>query len=135
MLFIQCDGEFILVVKQIIKFGLVGVLGTFAHYVVLIIGVDYLKQGILISSSLGFIIGAFINHHFNRQFTFSSEKTYIVTLVQFMISASGLFALNLLVMYLLTDKLSFQYLVAQIITTGIVFFSGFIVNKLFIFKR
>lgn len=124
-----------LIAKQIVKFGLVGVLGTLAHYAVLIIGVDGFKQSVLLSSSLGFILGAFINHHFNRRFTFSSEKTYLQTLTQFMISASGLFALNLVLMFVLSDLLSLQYLIAQVITTGVVFLAGFIINKFLIFKR
>lgn len=123
------------IAKQIGKFGLVGVLGTLSHYVVLIIGVDGFKQSVILSSSLGFILGAFINHHFNRRFTFSSEKAYLQTLAQFMISASGLFFLNLVLMFMLTDLLSLQYLIAQVFTTGIVFIFGFIINKFLIFKR
>jgi len=124
-----------LIFKQIVKFGMVGVLGTLAHYALLILGVDGLGQSVLLSSSLGFILGAFINHHFNRRYTFTSEKTYLQTLIQFMVSASGLFLLNLVLMYVLSDLLSLQYLIAQVITTGIVFLAGFIINKFLIFKR
>ena len=124
-----------LVVKQIVKFGMVGVLGTLAHYIVLIAGVDGLGQSALLSSSLGFVLGAFINHHFNRRFTFTSEKTYGETLVQFMVSASGLFVLNIALMFLMVNVLAIQYLFAQVITTGAVFLTGFIINKFLVFKR
>ena len=121
--------------KQITKFGLVGLLGTFVHYAFLIVGVDVFKQSVLLCSSIGFVLGAMVNHHFNRRFTFDSEKTYMQTFIQFMVSASGLFVLNLLFMFLLVEWAKIQYFIAQIITTGIVFLSGFIINKFIVFKH
>lgn len=122
------------IAKQILRFGAVGLLGTLAHYAILIVGVDVFGHSILISSSLGFLIGALINHHFNRSFTFSSEKTYSQTLIQFLISATSLFLLNLVLMHIFTSILTVQYLIAQFITTGAVFLAGFIISKLLIFK-
>lgn len=119
---------------QIIKFGLVGLMGTVIHYLTLILGVNFMALSVLVSSSFGFILGAFVNHHFNRQFTFSAEKPYSKTLFHFMIVATMLFFLNLLSMYILIEEVYLQYLIAQVITSGLVFVIGFVINKLLVFK-
>ena len=120
---------------QIIKFGLVGVLGTSAHYLMLILGVSLLQLSAVLASSIGFILGAVINHHFNRRFTFDSDKSYGETLLHFMLSASGLFLLNMLLMTVLVSWLQIQYLIAQVVTTGVVFLVGFVINKYLVFQR
>lgn len=120
---------------EIIKFALVGLLGTFAQYLTLIIGVDIFFTSAIIASSIGFIIGAFINHHFNRKFTFKTEKTYAHTLAKFMTSAAFLFVVNFIVMFLLTRIFNIQYLISQIVATGAVFVMGFLINKFVVFKR
>ena len=119
---------------QLIKFGLVGLLGTFVHYLTLISAVSLFSISATLSSSVGFILGAFVNHHFNRRFTFDADKSYMTTLVHFMMSAGFLFFVNLVFMYVFVEKVAIHYLIAQVVTTGIVFVSGFMINKYLLFK-
>jgi len=119
---------------QLIKFALVGVLGTTTQYLTLLVGVMVFGYSSVTSSSVGFVFGAFVNHHFNRKFTFTSTDSYGKTLFGFMLSASFLFVVNFFCMYILTEIFSVHFLAAQVVSTAIVFFSGYTINKYIVFN-
>ncbi len=118
---------------QIIKYGLVGVIGTGAHYLILFLGVEYVGVTVLIATSLGFIVGGFINHHFNKKYTFSSDRSYSETLLKSLVVATLMFVVNLGLMMFLVEYAAVFYLFSQVITTLIVFILGFILNKYTVF--
>lgn len=118
---------------QLLKFGVVGLVGTAAHYLLLVVLVA-IGASALLASSAGMVAGALVNHHLNRHFTFASDKRYRETLCQFSLVASVLFAINLLIMYVLVNWLGWHYLVAQLMATGAVFIAGFVLNKYLVFK-
>lgn len=119
---------------QIFRYALIGIVGTAAHYLVLIAGVE-LMGSVLIFTSVGFIVGALVNHHLNRRYTFSSDKTYVRTLLESLNVATFMFFVNLFCMYLLTEFSQLDYRLSQIFTTMITFFAGFFLNKYFVFKK
>ena len=100
----------------------------------------------LISNALGFTIAATTNYLLNRTWTWrSKEKQVGVEYAKFFaVSLLGL-GLNTLIIYLLTQKMSWTFLpdawqgyafwIAKVIATGVVMVWNFLANNFFTFKK
>ena len=113
----------------------VGIVGTVAQYGILIALVTFIKVRPVIGSTYGFIIGALINYFLNYKVTFQSLKSHYRAMPQFfLVALSGLF-LNLVIMIMATELFLMNYIVGQILATGSILLSGFIINSLWTFGR
>lgn len=121
-------------ITRFIKFTGVGAIGTAAHYATLIFFVQIIGLNVILSSSVGAIVGACVNYILNYKFTFQSNKNHHETIKKFFTIAFIGFILNGLLMSLLAEQLSIYYLLAQIITTGTVLIWNFIGNQFWTFK-
>jgi putative flippase GtrA len=121
--------------NQFIYFGAIGTIGTLFHYVTLVSLVQFLELRPIIGSAAGFTIGAFVNYTLNYHITFRSTRSHRIAMPKFyMIALVGL-CINTVIIYILNEWLTINYLIAQIISTGIVFVSNFTGNKLWTFKE
>jgi len=123
------------VFKQFLCFAAVGAVGTLFHYAILIIMVNGLNLHPVIGSAAGFTVGALINYSLNYRITFRSNRSHRTAMPRFYLVAVIGLGINSLVLYILNVSLGFYYLLAQIITTGIVLLSNFILNKIWTFKE
>lgn len=123
------------VVKRFLRFAGVGVFGTIAHYLVLVLLVEGMALTPLLASSIGFTVGALVNYMLNYRFTFRSKRRHREALPRFYLVAVAGFVINGLVMLILAEKLALQYLLAQVLATGIVLIWGFTANSLWTFGR
>ncbi|WP_405420027.1 GtrA family protein [Marinobacter flavimaris] len=122
-------------VRQVLFYGAVGGIGTLGHYALLAALVEFFDVRPVLASSLGFILGAIINHELNRLLVFpATTNNRWITLWRFMIIAALGFVVNLGVMTWLTVYGELHYFVAQIMATGMVFVSTFILNKIWTFN-
>jgi len=122
-------------ISQLIMYASVGVVGTVAQYGILITLVTFIKVQPVTSSTYGFIIGALINYFLNYKMTFRSPKRHSDAMPKFfLVALSGLF-LNLVIMIMATELFLMNYIVGQIIATGSVLLSGFVINNLWTFGR
>jgi len=121
------------IVRQIIRFAGVGVVGTAGHYLVLIGLVEALHTGPLVGSGTGFAGGAIINYYLNRSYTFDSSVPHIVGLPRFFCIASVGMIINISIVAVAISKLQMHYLIAQIIATMLVLVWGFLGNKFWTF--
>lgn len=119
---------------RLAKYTAIGVIGTGLHYLVLIIGVELLDILPIYSTVAGSVVGAVFNHHANRLYTFDSDKSYWQTLTQSSLVSIFMMAINFFLMLIFTIEISMNYLLAQLISTGIVFFIGYTMNKLLVFS-
>lgn len=129
---------------QFIRFGLVGLSGIFVDF-----GITWLlkeRAGInkYIANAVGFLSAATTNYILNRVWTFSSTnpeiaREYFLFLI---ISVAGL-AINSLILWILTEKVSVPMLVgkekikfylAKLIATGVVTIWNFLMNYYFTFS-
>ncbi len=129
---------------QFIRFGLVGLSGIFVDF-----GITWLlkeRAGInkYIANAVGFLTAATTNYILNRVWTFSSTnpeiaREYFLFLI---ISVAGL-AINSLILWILTEKVSVPMLVgkekikfylAKLIATGVVTIWNFLMNYYFTFS-
>lgn len=120
---------------QFTKFAGVGVIGTAAHYVTLICLVQLLDANAVLASSAGAIIGATVNYILNYHYTFQSSKKHHEALTKFFAVATVGFILNGILMTTLTSSFELYYLLAQIITTGIVLVWNFTGNRIWTFRE
>ena len=121
--------------KQFIHFTGVGAIGTAAHYLTLITLVTLLDMRAVLASSAGALVGAFVNYYLNYYFTFKSTRSHREALSRFLVVAAVGFLINGLCMALFTEQLQIHYLLAQVITTGIVLIWTFTGNRLWTFAH
>lgn len=120
---------------KFLKFGVVGCSGMIIDFGTTYLCKELLKINKFISNGIGFILAATSNYFLNRTWTFESQSEEIGTqYVQFMIvSAIGL-GINSLVLYLLNEKLKWNFYFSKLIAIGITTIWNFFANLLFTFK-
>jgi putative flippase GtrA len=116
-----------------IRFAGVGLVGTLAHYTVLVILVEGFRAGPVTASSSGYIVGALVNYLLNYFYTFGSNRKHIEALPRFYAIAAIGFGLNALIMAFLVGFPSVNYVLAQLVATGIVLIWNFAANKAWTF--
>lgn len=121
--------------EKFIKFAGVGVIGTAAHYTVLIALVQFASVNAVVASSAGAFCGAVTNYYLNYHFTFNSSKSHLHAASQFFVIASIGFILNGLLMALFTEVLAIHYLIAQVIATLTVLVWNFLGNHWWTFRE
>lgn len=120
--------------KQIARFLGVGALATLTQYLILISLVEFFSISPVPASAIGFALSAIFNYSANYYFTFSSKEPHAIAGLKFTVVASIGLVLNTVSMYLLVDLLALQYLIAQILSTGIVLFWNFFANRHWTYK-
>lgn len=122
------------IAKEFFCFSCVGVIGTCAHYLVLIVLTQLFHVYPVAASTCGFVAGAFVNYIFNYRWTFRSEKSHKDAMPKFFfIAIVGLF-FNAGIMELLIQSIKIHYLISQIVATGVVLLWNFTGNKIWTFK-
>ncbi len=123
------------VTRQFLIFASVGAVGTAGHYATLVVLVELLSLDPVIASTFGFTAGALINYVLNCKYTFVSNKPYTETIIKFFIVAVIGAIVNSIIMYVGTSLLEINYLLAQIIATGVVLLQNFFLNKVWTFAE
>ena len=123
-------------ILKFLKFGVVGILGMAVDFFITWLCKEKLQFNKYISNSIGFIIAASSNYFFNRVWTFQSTNNQIVKEYSsfLLISIFGL-GLNNLIMYVVHEKMKFNFYLAKIMATGIVVLWNFFANYFFTFNK
>jgi len=116
-------------IPPFIRYAGVGAVGTVAHYVMLVLLVGEFGTPVVPASTTGFVLGAFVNYALNHRLTFASERAHRVALPRFFAVAGVGLLLNAVVMTGMLAVLPLHYLVAQVVATGVVLMTGFLVNR------
>ena len=118
---------------RFLRFLLVGCAATAVHYTILIVGVQLAGLSPVTASGMGFCGGALVSYRGNRSFTFRSTAAHGHAAPRFLAVLGVGMALNLALMYLFTAVLAWPYLVAQVLTTGLVLVWHFVGNAVWTF--
>ncbi|MFI3283114.1 MAG: GtrA family protein [Rikenellaceae bacterium] len=120
--------------QNFIKFCIVGGSGVFVDMGITYACKEWLKFNKYVANSLGFIVAATSNFFLNRWWTFHSTNGEMSTqYLKFIgISMVGL-GINSCVIYLLSDKLRWNFYRSKIGAIGVVTFWNFFMNYLFTF--
>lgn len=120
-------------VGQFLGFAVVGALGTLVHYAILFVTVSVFGRDPVLGTVLGASAGAITNFLLNHRLTFRSDKGLGETAPRFFAVAALGLAVNALVMYILSTRLSLHYLLAQVVATGLVLVLNYILNAIWTF--
>jgi putative flippase GtrA len=123
-----------LLLLKLIKFLAVGFSGMLIDFGATWLLKEKLKQNKYIANSTGFILAASSNYLWNRLWTFESHDSHIAReYFSFILIAIIGLMLNNLVIYLLTDKLQWNFYLSKLIAIGVVTLWNFGMNFLFTF--
>lgn len=122
-------------ILKFLKFGIVGLSGVFVDFGITFLCKEKIKINKYVSNAIGFVCAATSNYILNRIWTFESTNENVATEYgSFMlVSAIGL-GINSLVLYLLTDKLKWNFYVSKIFAIGVATLWNFFANLIFTFR-
>ncbi|WP_028563868.1 GtrA family protein [Paenibacillus pinihumi] len=122
--------------SPLIKYGIVGLIGTALHFALLVILVEWGGLHPIAGSALGFIAVLVVSYILNSKWTFTDASGQI-RLRQFIkytiVSCSGLL-LNTAVMYAAVELAHLPYLLGQCIITVLVPLHNYILNRRWTFR-
>ena len=121
-------------IRQIVRFGGVGVLCFLIDYGILNVLTEYAKVYYLLSATISFSVSVIVNYVLSTLFVFDVDKEHsrvrdLLLFVVFSVIGLGLTAG---IMKLGVDWLAFDYRLVKIIATAIVMVYNFITRKLFL---
>ena len=124
-----------LLLSKLLKFGIVGCSGMIIDFGATYLCKEILKINKFLSNGIGFILAATSNYFINRIWTFNSQTEDIgIQYAQFMtVSVIGL-GINSLILYLLNEKLKWNFYFSKVIAIAITTIWNFFANLLFTFK-
>lgn len=122
-------------VKQIIKFGIVGGLAFLIDYSILYILTEFFGIYYLYSSIISFIVSVIFNYILSIKWVFDvSKKQTIKEFSTFIILSIIGLIINQVIMYIMVEKANIWYMFSKIVSTIIVMVYNFITRKIFIEK-
>ncbi len=116
-------------IKQIIKFGIVGVIAFIVDYGTLVILKELFNINLFISTEIAFIISVIVNYILSIKFVFDVKNKNNNFIPFIILSFIGLL-LTELIMYIGVDKIEINYLIVKIVATIIVMVFNFITRKI-----
>jgi len=121
--------------KQMVRYGVVGVLGASIHFGTVILLVEVFKQNPVYSSAFGFSLVVVISYLLNKHWTFkivSKEKSY--RFLKYLVVSGLGFAINVSIMYYSVNIAHWSYILGQSIVTVVIPVSNFTLNKFWTFS-
>jgi putative flippase GtrA len=119
--------------RQIASFTGVGVLAAVVHYGLLIGLVEFAGVAPVPATLVGYIGGGVVSYRLNRRHTYRSDRPHGEAGWRFAVVAGVGFGLTWACMGLLHGRLGVQYVLAQVLTTGLVLVWSFIAHRLWTF--
>lgn len=122
------------ITARFVRFTAVGGVATLIQYVVLVALVQLFNADPVRSSAAGFGVSAFANYGLNSRFTFRSTVAHRRGMLRFGIVCGAGLVLNSLVMAAAVNGLGIHYLLAQVVSTGVVLLWNFALSALWTFR-
>lgn len=120
--------------SKFIKYGLVGVLGTLTHTLVLTLCVEFFAFPAVLATIIGFIFSLILSFKLNTIWTFSNGAGSNLSFVKYTLTCSTGLLINVLIMYVIVDIFKMWYLLAQFSSIIVVPIFNFTLSKSWVFK-
>jgi putative flippase GtrA len=111
-----------------------GVASVATHYTFTVIAVELLDWRALFATSAGFIVGAVTKYVMNYFLAFESEEPHGAAIARFLVMLGALFLANAALFWWLHDYRGYHYMVAQVLTTGVLVPVGYVINRHWVFR-
>lgn len=121
--------------RHFLTFAAIGLVGVAVQYSVLVTLVQGFAVDPVTGSGFGFVCGGIVNYLLNRRITFRSRKRHAEAASKFFTVAGLGLVWNSLLMYLMVKELAVPYLIAQLITTGLLLLWHYSANSLWTFRE
>jgi putative flippase GtrA len=122
---------------QLLKFGLIGIIGVSFNYSIFFILYHFFKIHYTFSSATGFALGILLVFFLNKNFTFkikNNEETKKMIIKYYILNIS-LALLSLLILSIFVEFLHINVYIANIISLGMIAILHFIGSKFGVFIR
>ncbi len=129
--------KYIDLLKQLIKFGIVGVISTLLDYGLMVLFTEVFDVHYLLSSTLSYAISLVFNYLASMKYVFHSKegmsrsKEFIIFTVLCLMGMG----LNQLVLWLIVEQLGIDYRISKILATGVVMVWNFVTRKIFLEEK
>lgn len=120
--------------KQLIRFGIVGVVSNMAGYLVYLL-ITYLGVGPKLAVSLLYPIGTYLSFAGNKSWTFNSSEGDLGTGTKHIIVYALGYVLNLILLHVFVDILGFAHQLVQFLAIFVVALFLFVAMKFFVFAE
>jgi putative flippase GtrA len=124
-----------LLAAPFLRYAGAGGVGTLVHYATLTCVVELLGVRPAVATLVGASVGAIVNYVLNYHLTFASKAPHARTAPRYFFVAALSAILNGVVMWLLTHRTRVHYLVAQLGCTVLVLVFGYLLNRVWTFRR
>ena len=122
--------------KQFIKFGIVGVSNTLISMAVYYIFILINPELYLIGESAGFVLGTLNAYYWNNRYVFKAGNTgHLKRLLKTFLAYGATYLLGLLILYLLKDKAKMSVYIIQVIKLAVTIPLNFLLNKFWAMKK
>lgn len=120
-------------IRQIIKFGIVGTICFLIDYSLLYLCTEYLGMYYLISGICSFTVSVVVNYYLSCRFVFDMKKKNMKEefFLFVLLSVVGL-GINEGVLGILTESFRVHYMISKIVATAIVMVYNFVTRKVLI---
>jgi putative flippase GtrA len=116
-------------------FAVVGAIATGIQYLVLVLCVEVFGTSPALGSGIGYVLSSVANYAINHRFTFRSSRSHPSAVGRFLVVASIGLVLNVSMMTLFAEHLRIQYLLAQVLATGVTLVWNFLGSAFFSFAN
>ncbi|WP_144141261.1 GtrA family protein [Paraburkholderia sp. BCC1884] len=120
--------------RRFFAYAAVGAVGTLTQYLVLIVVVHTGAATPAVGSMAGAVLGAVINYWLNHRVTFRATSSHLTTLPKFAAIACLGVLVNGLVMKVLAENHHVNYLLAQMVASGLVLILTYLINSVWTFR-
>lgn len=123
--------------RQIIRFGLVGVLNTLVSYFSYLIVIWITSDMYILANTVGFITGTLNAYILNSRFVFKNEGSpseNTLHIVKTFFSYGATFLLNTGLLFVFVEYLHISKVIAPLVNSAIIFLLNFILNKFWVYK-
>ena len=120
--------------RNFVRFVLVGGTTTLCQYIVLTLLVELLHVKAHVASATGYGVGAVVSYLMNRFWTFKSDVPHAQSLPRFIAMIGIGLLLSFIIMRVRVDFAGIYYLLAQVLTTGIVMVSNYLLSASWVFS-
>lgn len=118
-----------------IQYGIVGVLGTTVHTIVLALCVELLSIVPVISTIIGFVCSLVISYIINATWTFKGNNSNVKeSFIKYALTCTFGLLINLIIMYTVVNMAGKSYLIGQLIAVIVVPIFNFTISRFWVFK-
>lgn len=121
--------------RRLSRFTAVGALGTVIFYVLLWAFVEHAHLGVLVATSLTFLIVASENYVLHYCWTFESSESHATAFPQFLLMNAVGFAINWTVMFLGVGHFHLNYFLVQTVAIVAIVTWNYFVSHFWIFRH